>query len=197
MIVLAEILSFLFNPAVFFFIMPYFIVYRQTGNNISAVKWELFSFAFLFIGLLLVLLGKHKKLISDIDLSNREQRAKFYLILWLLAFSYLFAAIFFRGLFFDLSVISLGIAFGIILFTFVNMYIKASVHVAVACAFVITIAVLYGQNGLLTTIWIIPLVSWARIILKRHTIVEITLGGLLGAAITFLTFLIRRYIILY
>lgn len=197
MILFAELFSFLFNPAVFFFLMPYFVVYRQTGNNISAVKWELFSFIFLFVGFVLLLFGRYKKIFSDIDLSSRAERAKFYIVLWFLAFAYLFAAILFRGLFFDLSVISLGISLGIIVFTFVNMFIKASIHVAVACAFVITVSVLYGQNGFLWTIWIIPLVSWARIVLKKHTIYEVTFGGLLGTLITFVTFLIRRYIIIY
>ncbi len=197
MIKLAQLLSFLFNPAMFFFLMPYFIVYRETASTISAIKWEVFSFTFLFVGAMLLLLGRWKKIFSDFDLSKREERAKFYLLLWFLAFSYLFGAVFFRGIFFDLSVISIGIIVGVILFTIINYYVKASIHVAVACAFVITVSVLYGNNGLIATIWIVPLISWARLVLKRHTVLEVTIGGLLGILITFLTFLIRRYIIIY
>lgn len=194
MIFLAKILSFFFNPVVFILLMPYFIVYKQTFSGWYALKWEIFSSFFIILGLIAVVAGRWKRIFSDFDLSKKEERSKFYLISWFLAFSYLFAAIFFKGIFFPLSIMAFGTALGIVIFTIVNYYIKASIHVAVACAFVITISLLQKGNWFWFTFWIVPLVAWARLELKKHTWPEIIIGGVLGTAVTLLTFLVGKYL---
>ena len=131
---------------------------------------------------------------SDFDISHKEQRVKFYMIIFVIGATYLFAALYFKGIFFPLSIISLGIVLGLIIFAFVSHYVKASIHVAVSSAFVATIALLY-RNGSITEVgWIVPLVAWARITLKRHTFSEVFVGGVLGVAIAAITFILGKYI---
>ncbi|OGH18071.1 MAG: hypothetical protein A3F31_03995 [Candidatus Levybacteria bacterium RIFCSPHIGHO2_12_FULL_38_12] len=190
----AKFISYLFHPVLFFLIMPFFIVYRQTESGMYAIKWMVFSSVFILFGVMTILFETLKGDFSDFDISHKEQRVKFYMIIFVIGATYLFAALYFKGIFFPLSIISLGIVLGLIIFAFVSHYVKASIHVAVSSAFVATIALLY-RNGSITEVgWIVPLVAWARITLKRHTFSEVFVGGVLGVAIAAITFILGKYI---
>ncbi len=191
----AKLISILFNPVLFFFLMPYIIVYRQTTNVSSALKWLLFSSIFLVIAGVLLLVGRLRGVFSDQDLSVKEEREEFYIIALILAFSYLLISMMYKGLFFHLSIVSLGIFMGMLIFTFVNIYLKASIHMAVSCAFILSIAIFYGINTLIVLFWVLPLVAWSRLKLKKHTPKELLTGSILGAGITLLTFLIAKQIL--
>lgn len=191
-VVLAEILSYIFHPVLFFLSMPFLIVYKQTESSLYALKWEIFSSVFVFIALLLVIIGKWRGFFTDYDLSTREERHVFYYFLGILGGIYLLISVFFRGLFFPLSIITAGLIFGIIIFECIDYYMKASIHIGVASAWVLTIGILFGAEAFLATIWIIPAVAWSRIVLKKHTIREAYIGGMVGTLITLLTYLIGK-----
>lgn len=191
---LARILSYLFHPVVFFLVMPFLVVYRQTENSFYAVKWAIFSTIFIFLGFILFLLGRLKGTFSDHDISKKEERHKFYVILFFLAFIYLITALFFKGVLFPLSIIVFGLILGMIVFDFVDYYVKASVHIGVVAAFVVALSVLYGTKAFWATFWVVPIVFWARIKLEKHTAEEGVIGGLLGTGITILTFVIGKYL---
>ncbi|MDO8657514.1 MAG: hypothetical protein Q7K55_02140 [Candidatus Levybacteria bacterium] len=197
MILFARFISLIFNPTVFFLIMPFMVVYRQTQSGAYALKWQIFSFLFLFLGVFLFLIGRLKGAFSDEDVSKREERYRLYIMAYFLAFIYLMVSIFFKGISFPLSIISFGIIIGILIFNLVNYRIKASIHMGVACAFVITTGVLYGWVFSLVTLWIIPLVFWARIISKKHSIREAITGGILGIVITLITGLIGKQLYIH
>ncbi|MDP2649326.1 MAG: hypothetical protein Q8P10_00625 [bacterium] len=192
----AKFFSFLFHPVIFFLIMPYIVVYKHTNNNFSALKWAFFSSIFIFIALILLILGRIKGVFSDFDISKREERFKFYFLVFLLAFIYFVIALFFKGVFFPLSIIVFGLIFGLIIFDVINNYLKASVHVGVICAYVTTITIVYGFIGFLFSFWLMPLVFWSRLELKKHTFQEGMAGGFLGAIITIITFLIGKYFLM-
>ncbi|MBI3069795.1 MAG: hypothetical protein HYY87_00625 [Candidatus Levybacteria bacterium] len=194
MIVVARFLSFLFHPINLFIPVPFFVVYKQTQNLLYALKWEFFSSAFIFIGILIFVFGRMKGWFSDQDLSKREERYLFYKILFGLVLAYLISAVFFKGIVFPLSILSFGIVSGILVFEIVNHRIKASIHVGVASAFVIGMSLLYGSAGFLTTVWVLPLVMWSRLKLKKHTFYETVLGSFLGITVTVATFFIGKYI---
>lgn len=197
MIRFAKIISFVFSPPLFFLLMPFFIVYRQTHSGYYALKWQIFTILFLFAAGVLFLIGRLKGTFSDEDVSKREERYRLYILLYSLAFIYFLISLFIKGIFFPLSIVAFGIIIGILVFNFVNYYIKASIHIGVATAFVLTIGFLYGWNYSLLILWITPIVAWARIVTKRHTIRETILGGFLGSIITLLTFFIGKEIYKY
>lgn len=192
--VVAKLVSFAFHPVTFFLIMPFLFVYRETANSRDALQWGIFSALFVCIGIAFVIWGRRNGIFSDMDISIKEQRYEFYTILLFFGTSYVGAALLSHGFFFPLSIVSLGIAIAIILFTFLNKYIKASNHIAVAVAFVTTVSLLYGFLALFLTIWIIPLLAWSRLVLKKHTIREMIVGGVLGVTVTIATFFISRTI---
>lgn len=194
MITFAKFVSFLFHPVIFFILMPFIVVYKQTGSSLYALKWQAFSSLVILAGIFLIVIGKWRKSFSDFDLSKKEERMKFYFVLLLLASAYLIIALFFKGIFFYLSIITFGISMGIVLLIFLNYYLKVSIHLAVACAFVVAMHVISSETPMWYTFWIVPLVAWARLTLKRHTAYEIVIGGFLGVIVTIATFLIGQYL---
>lgn len=190
----AELFSFMFHPVVFSLMTPFFVVYRETYNEKYALKWAIFTA--LFIGLFIVTfgIGRVKGIFSDIDVSKRSERTKFYLILCPFILVYILLSFLFKGIFFPLLLIAVGMIFGLILYEVVTLKIKASMHVGIAVAWAITMGILYGPLVFMISCSIIPIVIWARLRLKRHSVSEIVAGGALGAVITFLSFFLGKVV---
>lgn len=192
--IIATILSYIFNPVIFFLLMPYLLIYKQTTSISYALKWELFSLLFIFFGIILVFLERRRGIFSDFDLSKREERWKFFSISLAPLGLYLLSSIFLKGIFFSTTLISLGIIGGLILFAFFNRFLKPSIHTGVACAYVLTVAILYGPIAFFVSFWMVPVIIWARLRLKKHTFNEVLVGGIIGTSITLLTFFAGKYI---
>lgn len=190
----AQFVSFLFHPALLVALVPFLAVYQQTTSRFTALKWGMFTSLFILFGLIVFLAGRFFGIFSDFDLTKKEERGKFYLIAELLGSTYLAIALVFRGLFFHLTIGALGIILGTFLFMLVNKRLKASIHVAIISAFVSTISLLFGKQVFFATFWIVPLIAWARLRLERHSTSEVIAGGVLGIVITFLTFLLGKFI---
>lgn len=193
-ILLAEIISFFFHPVLFFFFMPFLIVYHTSQSEAYALKWQLFSSLFIFVGILIYLWGRWKGIYSDFDLSKKDERAKFYSRIWPLALLYVVVAVFFKGIFFPMSIIALGLFISLIIFTAINRYTKASIHVAVSSAYATTVGIMYGPLAFFLTSLIVPCVIWSRIVLKRHIISETIVGAILGIGIPLVMLVITRYL---
>lgn len=197
MIHLAQFISFLFNPLMFMLVLPYAVVFRQTENMLYALKWQLFTSLFVFAMALIFLFGKWQGIFSDLDVSKREERPRMFFMVFAIATAYLLTAVFFKGILFPVSIIAFGVCVAVVAFTIINYRVKASGHVAVACAFIFTVGSLYGLGAFWATFWIVPLVAWSRILLRKHTLREVVTGGLLGTVITVGTFLAGKYIYQY
>lgn len=193
--VLASAVSLLFNPGLFFLIIPFFVVYKETASGLYALKWVIFSSLFIFLGIIYFLIGIIRGTFSDFDLTKKEERKSFYFFAWFLAVIYLLIAIFFKGIFFPLSIFAIGVIIGLLVFEFVNAYIKASIHVGAASTFVVIISLLYGSFGFWGTFWIVPIVAWSRITLKKHTPKEVLIGAMLGSGLSFVIFLLGEQIL--
>ncbi|HET9947194.1 MAG TPA: hypothetical protein VFQ63_03980 [Patescibacteria group bacterium] len=190
----AQVISFIFHPIFFTLFIPLLIVHRKTGDWMYSFKWTAFSGVFLLVALLFFYIVRPKDFFSDFDISKKEQRHLFYSISLLLAVMYFIAALIFKGILFPLSIVSLGIILGLVVFDIVNYYIKASIHLAVVTAYVVTMAIVYGLVPFFAMIGMVALVGWSRIYLKKHTQAEAVAGMLLGAAVTVVTFWISLLI---
>jgi len=191
----AEFISAIFNPVIFLFLTPFIIVFHETESVSYALKWQIFSLVFLFIGITFLLFGLHKKIFSDLDITKREERKEFYKISLILSTSYLVATIIFKGPIFYISIAAAGIVIGVYILSLINNYLKVSVHLAVSSAFVVTIGLLYGINAFLSILLIIPLTAWSRYYLKKHKPLEMLIGCLVGVLVTFITLLISRILL--
>ena len=173
---LARFISFFCNPFFVFLIMPFLVVYKQTESIEYALKWGVFSAVFVIAALCILLIGMTRRVFSDFDITHKEERKTFYLLILPLTFLYLFSALFLKGLYFPLSIIAFGLVLGGVLFTLANHFMKASVHMGVICSFSLTISILY------------------KVFLKKHTMREAIAGGLLGSVVTIATFIIGVYL---
>lgn len=189
----ARIISFIFHPLVFLVALPYLVVYKKTASPLYAFKWLLFSSVFIFLGIVVFFWARWRKIFSDQDVSRKEERYDFYLLICVFAVIYFVVAVGFKGIFFPLSIVSFGIILAIVLFATVNFFLKVSLHTGVAAAFVCAIALLHGQAIFWSIFWIVPLVAWSRVFLKKHSRVEVTLGAILGIIVTLLTFVAGRH----
>lgn len=188
----ARFVSIIFHPAILILLLPFLVIYRQTESGFYAVKWQVFSSLFVFLAGFLVYLGERVGIFSDADISQRGERNRFYLMITALTVLFIAIVVLLKGILFAPVVIAFGVLFGVSIFAILNHVFKISVHSGVACAFVITVGMLYGLNAFLAVIWILPAVLWARLILKKHTLKDALLGAFLGGFITILTYFIGR-----
>lgn len=191
----AVAISYIFHPVIFALLTPLLFVYRATGNFWYALKWTGFSGGFLFIMFIVLIFLQKKKFVSNIDISDKKERHIFYSFSLLVALTYFISSIIIKGIFFPLSIVSLGIILGIVIFDIFTYYRKVSIHVAIATACVVSIAILYGIIPFFATIWIVLLVAIARVTLKEHTPKEAIAGMFLGALLPILMYVIGEIII--
>lgn len=192
----ARIVSFALHPVIFAILVPFLVVYKDSANILYGLKWTFFSSFFLFLaaGLFFILYPKKRfgDIDRDFDISHKENRHIFYSICAFIAIIFFIISALFKGFFFPLSIVALGMLFGIILFDLVNYYLKISVHVAVVTAYVFTFYVLYGFLPFLGVVWVWPVIVWARLHLKKHTKKEALAGAVLGGLIVLITVFIGR-----
>ena len=191
----AKILSIIFHPIIFAVLLPFVVMYHNTRSFGEGIEWLGLAAFFIILAFLVFIFAKPLEILNDIDISDRKLRPFFYTTSLIFALIYFLIAVLRRGIVSPLGMVSLGIVLGIAVFEIVNYFIKASVHVAVACAFTITVGLLYG-NIIFFPALIIPIgIIFSRLYLKKHTVSEVIAGGTLGSLVCILTFIIARIIL--
>jgi hypothetical protein len=189
---LAKLISMVFNPLVVLVPVPFFLVLERTNSLSAAIGWTIFSLAFVGIYSVFILVGIKLKLFSDLDISNQKQRPLLFGVGIILTLIYLGSLFIFRAP----SILALGaiaIILGVAVLGFVNSYTKASGHLAVLSAFLTFLALAEGWQFLLSFI-LLPVVAWARIKTRNHTLFQTELGTFIGIATTFTVYVIVKYI---
>ena len=87
----------------------------------------------------------------------------------------------------ELRAALLAYALATLVFALLTPFINPSLHVAGASGAAVCLVYVFGARGL-PAILLIPLVWWARTLLKRHTPQELALGVLVGGGATLMAF---------
>lgn len=194
MIFFAKTISFFLSPVFILFPIPFILVARFTQDYSYALKWTIFSYAFILAVVLFVVIGVMFGVFSNFDVSKRKQRPLLFSFSAFAIFCYLLSLLILHGpkiLF--LAVFA--IIFGLITFVITNKWIKASIHVATATAVLLFVGIVYkGYSFLLLTL--VPLLAWARIKTKEHTPVETVIGSILGIVVTLIVYSISKQFLL-
>ena len=190
---LSSIANVILHPVTLAIPGVFLTTYNSTRNFSTSLFWTLLSMIFSGIIAVFVLIGVKKGFFNNLDVSNRKQRIILYpfsivVILFFALFVYLengpfvlmYASIFF--------VIALGIL------DLVNQKIKASIHVAAVASIVTGTIFVYGGMSFILLLFI-PLISWARIHQKRHTLKETVAGAICGISFTLIAIFIVQFII--
>lgn len=191
----ADLVSVLLNPLTFLILIPFLVVFRQTKNLGYSLEWEAFSLVIIFIGLGFLIYGMRKEIFTDFDLSQREERQKFYHMTLVLVFIYFIITALLKGIFFHLTVVILSAFLIVLAFNVANSFIKASIHFGTVCAFVFSMGFLFGINVFVILFPLIPIMAWSRYFLKKHTPKELIVGGSIGTIITVAAFLLWELVI--
>lgn len=190
MMVFARAISFLLSPVFILFPIPFILVAKFSQDYSHALKWAIFSYAFILVVVLFVIAGVMLGVFSNFDVSKREQRPLLFSFSAFAAFCYLLSLIILDApkiLFIGFFALALGLAAIVI----VNRWIKASVHVAIATAVLLLLGIAYKGYFFLFLI-LIPLLGWSRVKTKKHTPMETIIGSILGIVVTLIVYLISK-----
>lgn len=193
MTVFAIVVSFLLNPLVVSVPGLFLLIYRTSQDAFLALKWTLFSLLFVSLVALFVVYGVMKGFFPDLDVSRREKRPLLFSFVIGVSVLYFFSTLLFNGP--RVLLLAMGdVILGVFLMALVNLRVKASGHVAVVSAFALALSILYGKSFLFLFL-LIPLVAWSRVVLKKHTVNEVVVGGALGGFVVLLTFIMVKYLL--
>ncbi|MBI5356069.1 hypothetical protein HZB78_00455 [Candidatus Collierbacteria bacterium] len=182
---LAVFISRLFDPA---WMIPGMLAAAAGWSLLNGLRWRFIVILLLIDGLIPFLYFVHllsTKEISDWDTTKREQRIKLYaftlvchstgvIMAWLLG----------KIMLAKILLIFLVLA---AVFTLITLIWKISIHTGVVSAAVIFLSFLFGRNWLWLFL-IVALVAWARITMKKHTLLQAVAGAAVGAGIIFIGF---------
>ena len=190
---IAQIISLVLNPLVILLPVPFFLVFEKTNNLARSLAWTGISTFFIFLYFILIVAGIKLGIFSDLDVSKRQQRPILFLVGLFLSISYLI----FLFLFHAPGILQIG-TFALILGLFIigifNMFTKVSGHLAVLSAF-LTFAVLVEGWIFLGSFILLPLLAWARIKTKNHTLSQTILGSAIGILTTVIIYVIVKNIV--
>lgn len=177
----AKAVSFFLGPVFILLPIPYILVAKFTQDYSYALKWTVFSYAFILAVAVFVIIGVFLGVFSNFDVSKREQRPLLFSFSAFAMFSYLLSLLILDGpkvLFIALFAIILGL----VVIVIVNKWIKASIHVATATSVLVFIGIVY-KGYFFLLLMLIPLLAWARVKMKAHTALEVVMGAILGCLI--------------
>ena len=190
MIFLARIISFLLSPIIVLFPALYLLVDKISSNDMYALKWAVISYIFVIVVAMFVLLGVLFGIFSNFDVSKKEERPLLFAFSGLITLLYLVSLFVFNGpkvLFIAVFAVILGL----IAVSIVNRWIKASIHVATVSAFIFSISLIYKGSYLLL-LFLIPVMAWSRVKIKKHTPLEVSVGGLLGGLLVLVVYIVAK-----
>ena len=143
--------------------------------NISMKEKIIFSLVYFAIPAIPYLVLKKLKLIDDIDITKRNQRPLFFTIdsiLYGIAFFFILRK--YGSCEFSNVALCLFVSQSVL--CVVNYFWKMSGHMTFAVVMFSTICYLFHNKLLLLLFLFVPLLSWSRVILRKHTVAQVVLG---------------------
>lgn len=172
-----------------FISVPIFLIVCLTvvDNKIEAINWAFFCLLFgTVIPCLYICFLYKKKEINDMHIPEKEDRIK---PLFVACISYIICFIILyvlEGPLFLKSIFAVIIVSTVIL-TIITYFWKICLHTSGITFMVITFCILFGK-WMLLMIPLIPIIGWARVRIKKHTVSQVILGTGISTIITFLIY---------
>jgi membrane-associated phospholipid phosphatase len=183
----AKILSYIFDGTLISIPMLVIICLTTVDNTTKALGWAFLCliFAMLIPSLYIHMLFRNK-VINDLHIPDKEDRIKpliIAIISNITGFSILYilkAPLFLKAM--SLITIILIVILGIITY-----FWKVSMHAAWITFMVVTFNVLFGKL-MLFLLPLIPVVGWARVRIKRHTVNQVVSGFIISLVTSFIVY---------
>ncbi len=184
---IASLTSNILNP---FLVSPVLILllsFKSTSSTLDAVKWSLILIAVSILPVfsVIIYLVRSQKLEGPF-INIRKQRTKIYLLAGVGASVGSIILYYFGAPLILVAAFVAGLS-GVIIFMCINLLWKISFHTAFVAASVTALIILYGSIAAVTVV-LVPLIAWARIELKHHSLAQVAAGALLAALIVVVVF---------
>jgi len=184
---IANLTSNILNPFLVSIILILLLSLKSTSSVLDAVKWLLISIAVSILpvfGVIIYLVRSQK--VENVFINVRKQRTKLYLLasvcagVGCISLPYLEA---------PLTLIATFVAglSAVVVFMCINFLWKISLHTALITASVAILIILYGSIAAITVV-LVPLIAWARIELKQHSLAQAAAGALLATLVVVIVF---------
>ncbi len=184
---IAVAVSYIFDGS-YISIPVFIIICLQVVDSLGmALGWALFCLIFAtIIPFLYIFRLYHKKRIYDLHMPNRENRIKplfVSIVSYLMGFFILYvlqAPLFLKSIF-AVSIVN------VVILTTITYFWKISFHTSWITIVSITFYLLFGI-WMLFLLLLVPFIGWARVKIKRHTIMQVILGSVISAICTLFVF---------
>jgi membrane-associated phospholipid phosphatase len=184
---LARLTTNLFNPFLASSIIMILFAFRGTAGTPEAIKWAAIS---VFLSVLPVLVVVFylvwKKKLDGVFANPRQQRTVIYLLASVLGVVGWVVMRYGGGPELLEATFAAGLA-AIVTFMLINLFWKISMHTAFLSGAVAGLIIVFGAVAAWTVL-LLPPVAWARMALRQHSAVQVTVGAILAAAIVTVVF---------
>lgn len=190
--VLAEAISKIFDPVALAMIILLVAIYKSYSMSFNLqITWSMI--VVILNGLLPFLfyikyLKKGYNFDSPLSQEKHRERIKiFYVLLVVVVVEVV--VLYFTGGYQPLLAVFTGGFLATILAIIITYYWKISLHAAVVTFFVVMIMIIFGFQYWYA-VFLIPIVFWSRLALKRHTLLQLLAGMMLAIVIMLETFFV-------
>ncbi len=184
---IANLTSNILNPFLMGLVVILLLSFESTSSILDALKWSLILTAVGILPVLLVIIYLVQTGGLDSIFTNaREERTKLYLLTGVCVIVSGIILLHFGA---PLMLVATFIAalIEILVFISINLWWKISVHTAFIAALVTILVILYGPIAAVSAV-LLPLIAWARIKLRHHSLAQVTTGALLASLIVVMVF---------
>ncbi len=184
---IANLTSNILNPFLLCLAVIILLSFASASSTLDAIKWALISIAMsilpVFLGIVyLIRNGKLDTFFTNV----REQRTRIYLLGCLCAFVSCITLAYLGAPSILVAAFTTGLSTALI-FMFINLWWKISLHTALVAASATLLVMLYGWSAAVT-VALVPLTAWARIELEYHSLTQAATGALLATLIVVVLF---------
>jgi len=179
---LAKLTTNVLNPFLASLVVMVLLAFRDTSTTGEALKWAAISVVLSVLPVLgaVVYLVRIKKM-DGVFINPRQQRTTVYLLATGLGAIGYVVLRWCGGPELLEAAFAAGLA-SVIVFMFINLCWKISLHTAFMSGAVAVLIIVYGVVTAWTVV-LLPPVAWARISLKQHSAVQVAAGAIVSAAI--------------
>ena len=184
---LANLISAVLNPFLVSLVVIVLVSFGSTFSAAEAIKWALILITLSILPVFSVIfyLVRRRKL-TAILIITREQRTRIYILAVFLGIIGSILLQIWGAPAMLAAIFAAGMAAMVIFFS-INLFWKISVHSAFVTAFITILMILYGSIGALAAL-LLPLIVWARVELKHHSLAQAIAGVILAALIVLVVF---------
>ena len=184
---IANLTSNILNPFLVSLIIILVLSFESTSSTLDALKWSLILIALSILPVFSVIIYLvHNERLAGVFTSVRGQRTKIFWLAGACASLGCVILVYCGAPPILVATFVAGLS-AVVIFMCINLWWKISLHTAFITASVTVLVILYGWIAAVTGL-LVPLMSWARIELKRHSLAQGATGALLGALIVVVVF---------